>query len=123
MMGWYCPLEKRECDRDLQRNGPCLSCPWPSRQVRIKTTPEVDDLQTKMHEIKSKIMEMEIREHIKIDDEKFNAGYHAGLVHQAKVDREVIISLADNDDPSPRDLISIGSALAALAAVAPEDAR
>lgn len=37
-MGWYCPVKKRECDRDLQRNGNCLYCPWPSPQMKVGST-------------------------------------------------------------------------------------
>lgn len=75
-------------------------CPWPSRQVKIQVVDPLNplgerskfglqpsqtaELQTKLHEVKSKIMEMEIREHIKMEDEKYNAAYLAGRREQAR---------------------------------------
>jgi hypothetical protein len=59
-MGWYCPVEKRECDRDLQGNGPCLSCPWPSRQQTIEPkavepVPPTFDLECQWHKEPCKV--------------------------------------------------------------------
>ena len=97
----YCPAGKCECGC-FYEEGRCWTdsshevipegaevCPWPSRQVRVEPQ-AMTELQTKLHEVKSKIMEMEIREHIKMEDEKYNAAYLAGRREQARVDRDAV---------------------------------
>ena len=95
------------------------------RREQVGVEPQaMTELQTKLHEVKSKIMEMEIREHIKMEDEKYNAGYLAGRREQARVDRDAVEKLVESHPDinvnAENGWVKLSVIIAALAAVAPK---
>jgi len=100
----YCPAGKCECDN--RENGLCRTpcsafydginkewevCPWPSRQKRIDGVKGESWRGVFSPELEKSIERLlAMGERMKRGENEYAACYAAGLVHQAKVDREAV---------------------------------
>ena len=109
----YCPVGKIECDE----YGKCMVsdfeefeievCPWTSRQVRVEPVPTSTE---------SPYL-IPMSEPV---EQTFDRGFAAGRREQARVDRDAVEKLLDDNLHAVSEC-ALEKALAALAAVAPRE--